>query len=107
MIERAKVTTPLPECDLVVKGIVNNEDRGWLMLQNGTFVSDRKSETLLGRFGLEKFARTPGQELTFTCVPPGSGVRMALDRDEDGHFDRDELDAGSNPSDPTSVPVTL
>lgn len=107
MIERAKVTTPLPECDLVVKGIVNNEDRGWLMLQNGTFVSDRKSETLIGRFGLEKFARTPGQELTFTCVPPGSGVRMALDRDEDGHFDRDELDAGSNPSDPTSVPVTL
>ena len=29
---------------------------------------------------------------------------MALDRDEDGFFDRDELDAGSDPADPDSFP---
>ncbi len=30
---------------------------------------------------------------------------MGIDRDEDGHFDRDELDAGSDPADAASVPV--
>jgi hypothetical protein len=31
-----------------------------------------------------------GHELTYTCVPVGSGVRMALDRDLDGIYNRDE-----------------
>jgi len=38
-------------------------------------------------------------------VPVGSGDRMGIDRDEDGYFDRDELDAGSNPADPLSIPM--
>jgi hypothetical protein len=29
---------------------------------------------------------------------------MGIDRDEDGIFDRDELDAGSNPNDAGSIP---
>ena len=29
---------------------------------------------------------------------------MALDRDEDSYYDRDELDAGSDPADPRSIP---
>ena len=29
-------------------------------------------------------------EITFTCVPPGSGVRIGIDRDEDGILDADE-----------------
>ena len=32
-------------------------------------------------------------------MPPGSGVRAGLDRDEDGAFDRDEMD-GTDPGDP-------
>jgi hypothetical protein len=44
-----------------------------------------------------------GQELTYTCVPPGSGVRVALDRDLDGRFDGDEGDDGTDPADPASV----
>jgi hypothetical protein len=31
-----------------------------------------------------------GQELTFTCVPPGTGTRIGIDRDEDGVYDADE-----------------
>jgi hypothetical protein len=30
------------------------------------------------------------QELTWTCVPPGSGVRLGIDRDEDGCLDGDD-----------------
>jgi hypothetical protein len=34
-------------------------------------------------------------------------VRIGLDRDRDGYFDRDEKDVNSNPADPNSVPATL
>jgi hypothetical protein len=32
-------------------------------------------------------------------------MRIALDRDEDGEFDGDEIAAGTNPADPSSVPA--
>src|SRR4029453_12482319 len=37
-------------------------------------------------------------------VPPGTGPRAGVDRDEDDFFDRTELDAGSDPADPGSIP---
>ena len=37
-------------------------------------------------------------------MPPGSGLRIGIDRDEDGFFDRDEIDGGSDPADPGSTP---
>ena len=52
---------------------------------------------------LRLLANTAGQELTYTCVPPGSGDRMGIDRDEDGYFDRDEIDAGSDPANPLAI----
>src|SRR5262249_18465936 len=33
-------------------------------------------------------------------------VRIGVDRDEDDAFDRDELDAGASPTDPTSLPAS-
>jgi hypothetical protein len=39
-------------------------------------------------------ARLPFAEVTYTCVPPGSGTRIGLDRDEDGVFDREDRDTG-------------
>jgi hypothetical protein len=39
-----------------------------------------------------------------TCVPPGSGEHIDLDRDEGGHLERDEQDAASDPADPSSTP---
>lgn len=38
----------------------------------------------------------------FTCVLPGTGERVAFDRDEDGLFDLAERAAGSDPTDPDS-----
>ncbi|MFT3697771.1 MAG: hypothetical protein QM831_31820 [Kofleriaceae bacterium] len=42
--------------------------------------------------------------VTFTCVPVGEGQRIAIDRDDDGYADLDEVFAGKNPADPNSHP---
>jgi len=111
LIARANANFPLAgvgtvkECDLVVKGIVAGELRGALFNpSSGLFETDRAAESGLTDAQLRALAATAGQDLTYTCAPPGTGVRMALDRDEDGFFDRDELDAGSDPADPNSIP---
>ena len=44
------------------------------------------------------------EPITVTVVPKGTEQRAGVDRDSDGFFDRDELDAGSDPADPESVP---
>ena len=40
-------------------------------------------------------------------MPPGSGARIGVDRDDDGVLDRDELDAGTDPADPHSTPAIV
>ena len=91
------------ECDLTVKGTVGGQARGWV-LSGGMFRSDRAAEPLLTDAQLRALAATAGQDLTYTCVPPGSGTRVGIDRDGDGYFDRDELDAGSDPANGNSIP---
>ena len=105
LVARASVTSPRGECDLIVKGTLNGVSRGWLMVSPGRFQTDRLTQPPLHDAALRQIASTPGQELTYTCVPAGSGVRMALDRDQDGFFDRDEIDGYSDPTDAASVPV--
>ena len=89
-----------------MKGNVGGLARGYLFdPASDRFRSDRAAEPTLSDSELRALAETAGQELTFTCVPPGSGARVALDRDADGYFDRDELDFGSDPEDDESLPV--
>ena len=93
------------ECDLVVKGVLSNVQRGWLLDKaTGKFRSDRTGDAEVIDADLRRQAATAGQELTYTCVPPGSGVRIGIDRDEDGFPDRTEIEQGSDPADPNSVP---
>src|SRR5262245_22130936 len=107
------------ECDVVVKGLFSNLERGWVCTgasccsgtncggANGSFQSDRTGEAVLTDAQLRAQVTPPqpaGQELTYTAVPFGSGIRIGIDRDEDGFPDRTELDAGSDPADPASVP---
>src|SRR5262249_17473236 len=102
LIQRAAVG----ECDLVVKGTVAGEQRGWYRTAAGTVQSDRAAGTPLSDGAVRDLAATADQELTYTSVRLGSAERMGVDRDEDGAFDRDEIDAGASPSDPTSVPAS-
>jgi len=92
------------DCQLVVKGNVAGEARGAVYVSADNFQLDRAGAALMNKTALRGLAQTAGQDLTYTCVPPGSGTRIGVDRDEDGFFDRDEVDAGSDPADPGSVP---
>ncbi len=87
---------------LIVKGNQNSLPRGWVF-QGGSFRSDRAAEGLLSPAQLLALAST-GSELTYTLVPAGTQVRLGIDRDTDTYFDADEIQAGSDPADPNSVP---
>jgi YVTN family beta-propeller protein len=92
------------ECDVVVKGVSGGEQRGWYRNAAGVFISDRIGDEAMAEMQLRALALLLGEPLTYTCVPPGSGERLGVDRDGDHVFDRDELDAGSDPADPASIP---
>ncbi|MBM4112628.1 MAG: hypothetical protein FJ253_04525 [Phycisphaerae bacterium] len=88
--------------NLVAKGRAGGVPRGWHSIGGGTWQSDRIAETVTTA-QLRALA-SPGSEITFTLVPAGSGNRIGIDRDQDGFLDRDEIDAGSDPADPKSIP---
>ncbi len=87
---------------LVVKGTIGGLPRGAVYAGSGQFQTDRASETLTT--AQVKLLPTPGSPITWTVVADGSEVRLGVDRDEDGAFDQDEQDAGSDPADALSVP---
>ncbi len=72
------------ECDLIVKGTFNGVERGWVREASGQFRSD--VDDVVSDSTLRGYALSQGP-LTYTCAPPGSGVRMGIDRDEDGVLD--------------------
>jgi hypothetical protein len=73
------------ECDLVVKGVFGDEERGFLMQPDGTYLDDRGAR--VEDFGLRIVARGFAVPLTYTCVYPGGGPRLAFDRDSNGKLD--------------------
>jgi len=76
------------ECELVAKVIIDGSERGFLFRpSSGQFIDD--AGKVIPSDSLRSLAQTPGQEITFTCMYPGGGLRLALDRNQDGMFDRD------------------
>lgn len=87
------------ECDLIAKGTVNGEARGYFYeTSTQSYAPDRASEARIGRQEMLSLATNGDNRVTFTCMPPGSGIRAGLDRDRDGRFNRDEIDAGTDPA---------
>jgi hypothetical protein len=91
------------ECDLIAKGTVGGEPRGWWRESGTTFRDDMNGT--IGETALRALPATEGP-ITFTCVPPGSGVRMGINRDRDNFLDgldncpavpnNDQLDSNTN-----------
>jgi len=77
------------DCDLVAKGRIGGRERGFLYA-NGRFTPDEQGKPTVSDASLRALASKPGNAVTFTCVPPGSGVRIGIDRDLDGILDGDE-----------------
>jgi hypothetical protein len=90
-------------CDLIVRGTIAGRERGFVFT-TGAFATDRSRAPALSDRLLQALVGTLTPSLTFTCVPPGSGWRLGIDRDGDGYADGDEIAAGSDPADPKSVP---
>jgi hypothetical protein len=67
------------ECDLIVKARIGGVTRGWWLSAADAFTPDKAGDPTLTAAGLLALA-TGTQELTYTCVPPGSGQRMGIDR---------------------------
>jgi len=88
--------SPTSRVDLIAKGSTEGVSRGWCYDRNlSGFQSDRRSETLSPDALIDLAGA--GRELTFTLVSRGTGQRLGIDRDGDGLYDGDELNAGTNP----------
>ncbi|HEU4412002.1 MAG TPA: hypothetical protein VFS43_42570, partial [Polyangiaceae bacterium] len=92
------------ECELVVKGTLLGDELGLLYVGGGQFVTDRQALPPLADGWVRLLANHPTRALTYTCAPPGSGRRIGIDRDGDGHLDGDERDAGTDPANAASHP---
>jgi hypothetical protein len=90
--------------DLIVKGVVADEQRGWYRNAAGQFVGDRRADQVLPDAQLRALAMLFGEPFTYACVSPGSGQRLGVERDGHRVFDRDDLDIGTDPADAASIP---
>jgi YVTN family beta-propeller protein len=93
-------------CDLIAKGRLSAQKRGWLYLGADMWKPDKAAESDISTAQLIALAGI-GTEVTISGVPAGSGTRMGIDRDLDTYLDGDERDANSNPGDPNSTPLNV
>lgn len=85
LMARAMVSEPLPECDLVARANLNDRTQGFLLQSDGTFAADT-GDTFSAQ-QLRQLAQQPDGAVTYTCVPPGSGRWLGIDRNQDGVLD--------------------
>jgi YVTN family beta-propeller protein len=92
------------DCELVAKAQLAGGEAGFLYAGAGLFNPDRRTGPAITDAALQAKATQLGHPVTYTCVPLGSGERIAVDRDGDGFWDGDERAAASDPADPASSP---
>ncbi len=73
------------QCDVIVKTVEGGVEKGYVSENGGTYTPDDGGPAIL-EATLRAKANPAGDALTltYTAVPPGSGHRMGIDRDEDG-----------------------
>ncbi|MCE9671783.1 hypothetical protein LY474_28640 [Myxococcus stipitatus] len=88
LIQRAKTAFAskilggaVTECDLVAKVALGGRVKGFLFSPTANaFTPDDGTVANVTDATLRTYAKTVGQEVTYTCVPPGSGARIGLNR---------------------------
>ena len=65
------------ECELVARVVQNGTIEGYLYQPSSATFAQASGGAALSDAALRALAATPGQEVTYTCVPPGSGARIA------------------------------
>ena len=65
------------DCDLIVRGVLGDQRFSALLTQEGNYLDT--GNVRHDPAALLTAARTGSNVLTFTCTPPGSGRRLALD----------------------------
>jgi DNA-binding beta-propeller fold protein YncE len=93
-IDLLRARADVGECDLVVKGQDAKRELGFVWRPGSGFQPDQRARKPLPDAAVRALVAKTGRELTYTCVPPGSGTRIGIDRDEDGVLDGDEPPAG-------------
>ena len=83
------------ECELVASVVESGQERGYLYDPASDLFDPDDGGAGIDDPTLRAKVATPGQEITYTCVPPGSGYRLALDRDEDSLLDGVETNTGT------------
>lgn len=86
------------EIDLAVETRIGGQPRRFAFFDvsgEPRYLSDRPSDGLVTQTELESIADS-GFDLTYTALQETTGKRIGIDRDEDGGFDRDEADLGSD-----------
>jgi DNA-binding beta-propeller fold protein YncE len=92
------------DCELIAKTEVYGWELGFLYVGGGKFTTAFAQAANVTDAQLRGLVPQTGRPLTYTCAPPGSGLRLGVDRDGDGHRDGDERLAHSDPADPNDVP---
>jgi hypothetical protein len=68
------------ECDLVANVVQAGAVKGYLYNPNSAFFVPGDGTASFSDGALRALAAVPGQEVTYTCVPPGSGSRIAFSK---------------------------
>ena len=69
----SKILGPgVTECDLVARAVVAGVSKAFWRQSDGTFLPDDGSAAL-SDLAVRAIAATAGQEVTYTCLPPGWG----------------------------------
>jgi len=77
LLERAAVTTPRSECDLIANGIIFDTPHTLLLREDGRFQSDQEAQNFTVE-QLQALSQQAGGAITFTCMPPGTGARKII-----------------------------
>jgi hypothetical protein len=75
--QRAAIIAPRPECDLMARAVLDGTR--FSALYDGAAFRATTGAALSGEQLLER-ALLEGNVITLTCLPPGTGSRIALDR---------------------------